>query len=282
MMQEGSTAPKLETFGAAEADNWVYGDFAPDPDSKDLVGLKARWLLDELPVKADPVVLDYGAGEGKHLHLIRSVRPNARLVGVDIRPVRRDADFEFHRVGARDPLPFESQVFDLVVSCDVLEHVEDIQRSLDEIERVLRPGGAFIGFVPCEGGVGPHAFFRMFAPHIYRDTKDHNHAYRLDEMQQWFAQRFRVVNLNYSYHFLGASLDAVFFASFKAPVLGPRLEGYWRGQENAFYRGDAAPKKPSVVGRMVQAANRMAFLEARLLRRSPIGAKGLHFHLVKP
>jgi hypothetical protein len=63
-------------------DAWVYGNFAPNPDSRDLVGLKARWLLDQSDV---PTVLDYGVGEGKHLQLIRLVRPQARLVGVEVR-----------------------------------------------------------------------------------------------------------------------------------------------------------------------------------------------------
>ncbi len=66
-------------------DEWVYGDFAPDPNSRDLVGLKARWILDQLPATTASAVLDFGAGEDKHLQLVRKVRPQARLAGVDIR-----------------------------------------------------------------------------------------------------------------------------------------------------------------------------------------------------
>jgi SAM-dependent methyltransferase len=263
-------------------DAWVYGDFAPDPASRDLVGLKARWLLAQLPASDTPVVLDYGAGEGKHLHLVRKVKPLARLVGVDIRKPHTPVDFEFHQVAQNAPLPFADDSFDLVVSCDVLEHVENIEHSLDEIHRVLRRGGSFVGFVPAEGGLGAHALFRFLHPNIYRDTKDHSHAYTRGELLERFASRFRIVQLAYSYHLIGATLDAAFFASFKIPGIGPKMEKFWRGQENDVYRGRTAPSKPSLVGRLVRLANRAAYYESNLLGKLSLGAKGLHFHVVKP
>lgn len=278
------TSPQPETTSglATGADAWVYGDFAPDPGSRDLVGLKARWILDRLPAGAAPAVLDFGSGEGKHLHLVRQTRPQARLVGVDVRDVHGAVDFEFHRVADGERLPFDDASFDIVVSCDVLEHVQDMARSLDEIRRVLKPGGAFIGFVPMEGGFGPHAFFRLFDPHIYRDTKDHQHAYRRSELEASFAARFKVVRYHYSYHLIGASLDAAFFAGFKAPGLGPKLEAFWRGQENIFYRGRAVSRSPSLVARLALLANRLAYWESRALARVPFGSAGLHFHVQRP
>ncbi|HEY4210557.1 MAG TPA: methyltransferase domain-containing protein [Steroidobacteraceae bacterium] len=263
-------------------DSWVYGDFAPDPHSRDLPGLKARWLVERLPTLAAPAVLDYGAGEGKHLNLVRSVRPQAHLVGVDVRAARSPVDFEFHHVAPDAPLPFAAETYDVVISCDVLEHVTSIEASLAEIHRVLRRGGAFIGFVPAEGGPGPHALFRLFDRDIYRDTKDHHHAYTRRELLDTFSSRFRVVRMAYSYHLIGASLDAAFFAGFKLPVLGPKLESFWRGQENPFYRGQAAAlTKRSLASRLAGLANRAAYYESTLLRNIPTGAKGIHFHVEK-
>lgn len=266
-----------------DPDTWVYGDFAPDPTSRDLQGLKSRWLIEQLPAAVAPLVLDYGTGEGKHLHLVRSVMGQARLVGVDIRAPHGQVDFEFHRIASDAPLPFAADGFDLVISCDVLEHVASLEQSLDEIRRVLRPGGSFIGFVPAEGGAGPHALFRLLDGKVYRDTKDHHHAYTRRELLEQFASRFDVVRLAYSYHLLGATMDAAFFASFKAPIIGPRMEAFWRGQENAVYRTRApATARRSMLSRFVQLANRAAYLESSLLKNVALGAKGLHFHLAKP
>jgi len=262
-------------------DTWTYGDLTPDPTAKDLIGLKARWIFDHLPDDGCPSVLDYGVGEGKYLRLIKKARPEALLAGVDVREPHTQPFFEFHKIESESSLPFPDDHFDLIVSCDVLEHVNDIQHSLDEIRRVLRPGGRFVGFVPLEGGLRPHAVFRMFNPNIYRDTKDHNHAYRNKEMLGYMEPRFEIVDTAYSYHFLGATMDAVFFASFKLPGLGPRMEAFWRGQENVVYRDSAAAAPPSMLGRITQFASSVAYWESTILHRFAVGAVGFHFCLQK-
>jgi 2-polyprenyl-6-hydroxyphenyl methylase/3-demethylubiquinone-9 3-methyltransferase len=48
-----------------------------------------------------------------------------------------------YREGAGESLPFPDASFDLVTCCDVLEHVDDVARVLQEIGRVLRSGGVF-------------------------------------------------------------------------------------------------------------------------------------------
>jgi SAM-dependent methyltransferase len=268
---------------STDPDTWAYGDFAPDPSRRDLPGLKARWIIDQLPSVAAPQVLDYGSGEGKHLHLVRSVRPAAALTGVDVREPRVVPDFDFHLVPSQESLPFRDDAFDVIVSCDVLEHVTNLDHSLCEIHRVLRPGGSFIGFVPAEGGPGAHGLFRLLNPNIYRDTKDHIRAYTRGDLLRRFADRFRVVRLAYSYHCLGATLDATFFAAFKMPVIGAKLEGFWRGPKNHVYRRDTGEKgRRSFANRLIEFANRAAYYESTLLKGVALGSKGIHFHLTKP
>lgn len=45
-------------------------------------------------------------------------------------------------------LTLKSSAFDAVISCDVLEHVPDIQRSLSEMSRILKPGGVMLSTHP--------------------------------------------------------------------------------------------------------------------------------------
>lgn len=45
-------------------------------------------------------------------------------------------------------LPFEAESFDVVVSCEVIEHLRKPERMLNEAKRVLKPGGKFILTTP--------------------------------------------------------------------------------------------------------------------------------------
>lgn len=47
-----------------------------------------------------------------------------------------------------DPLPVDSASFDVVVAGEVLEHLPDPVALLEEVDRVLVPGGALLGSVP--------------------------------------------------------------------------------------------------------------------------------------
>lgn len=47
-------------------------------------------------------------------------------------------------VGIGEALPYPDGSFDAVVCVDVLEHVTDLQKVLDETARVLKPGGLFL------------------------------------------------------------------------------------------------------------------------------------------
>ena len=52
---------------------------------------------------------------------------------------------------AGEKLPFPDQCFDMILSHEVLEHVQDDRAALGEMARVLRPGGRLILFVPNRG-----------------------------------------------------------------------------------------------------------------------------------
>jgi 2-polyprenyl-6-hydroxyphenyl methylase / 3-demethylubiquinone-9 3-methyltransferase len=49
-----------------------------------------------------------------------------------------------YQTGSGERLPFADASFDLVACCDVLEHVDDVDRVISEIARVTKPGGLFL------------------------------------------------------------------------------------------------------------------------------------------
>lgn len=94
-------------------------------------------------------VMDLGCGAGGSVDLFRSVDPGVWWVGVDIEESpevaeRVRADAEFVTFDGRQ-LPFEDGSFDLVYCKQVLEHVERPHELLQEVARVLAPGGWFAG-----------------------------------------------------------------------------------------------------------------------------------------
>jgi SAM-dependent methyltransferase len=95
-------------------------------------------------------VLDWGCGYGQVSALLRS--EGVEVVAFDYRegldepavePLERFPEIEAHLSPDPVELPFEDDSFDTVLSCGVLEHVANPDGSLDEIHRVLRPGGVF-------------------------------------------------------------------------------------------------------------------------------------------
>ena len=52
--------------------------------------------------------------------------------------------------GDATALPFEDGSFDVVITSEVLEHIQDDRSALSEMVRVLRPGGRFAATVPAQ------------------------------------------------------------------------------------------------------------------------------------
>jgi SAM-dependent methyltransferase len=91
-------------------------------------------------------ICDIGSGAGLNLPALRNSFPDARLVSVDLNlpALRRGRGREpAARAVAGDALalPVRSGSFDLAVCTEVLEHVSSIERALEEMARVLGPGG---------------------------------------------------------------------------------------------------------------------------------------------
>jgi 2-polyprenyl-6-hydroxyphenyl methylase / 3-demethylubiquinone-9 3-methyltransferase len=96
-------------------------------------------------------VLDLGCGGGFMSEAL--ARRGATVIGVDpseaaISAAKIHADAEGlkidYKVGTGEAIPLADHSADCVVCVDVLEHVADLDRVLDEVARVLKPGGVFL------------------------------------------------------------------------------------------------------------------------------------------
>lgn len=82
--------------------------------------------------------LDVGAGNGFLLRNLVQVLKRTRIAGVDaVQLSSREDYFEFHK-GLLPSLPFKDKEFDLLTCTHVIEHVPDIDASINELIRVAR------------------------------------------------------------------------------------------------------------------------------------------------
>ncbi len=93
------------------------------------------------------VGLDIGAGEGNLIEILKKSFPRAQFYGCDFSLIRKK--IPFIRVNLNNNfLPFKKESFDLIISTEVIEHLENYRQLIREIYRLLKPGGVVILSTP--------------------------------------------------------------------------------------------------------------------------------------
>ena len=129
-------------------DEWLAG--LPESSIRSFAGTGNPFSVGALEPGAR--VVDVGCGAGMDsLIAARLVGPDGRVIGVDMTPVMLDkarqaaseaglANMEF-REGYAEALPVESGWADVVISNGVLNLMPDKAAALEEMARILKPGG---------------------------------------------------------------------------------------------------------------------------------------------
>ena len=104
-------------------------------------------------------ILDYGCGDKPYEYLFEN--NTEKYIGVDVGSNPK-ADFN---IEPGEKLKFDNDEFDIVLSSQVLEHVEDVDSYINECNRVLRPGGLL--FLSTHGTwqyhASPYDYYRWTA-----------------------------------------------------------------------------------------------------------------------
>lgn len=164
-------------------------------------------LLDGLiPLGAHRRCLEIGCAKGTISHFLRKRGGSWTHVDLDhsnvasARTLLGDGVVQF----GPEALPFKRAAFDGVVVLDYLEHVHDDERCLDEVDRVLEPGGTLYLSTPTEGG-----FLNWVKPRIGLTLDQYGHVregYRLAALEGRLSRRgYRIVDrATYSFFFTEA------------------------------------------------------------------------------
>lgn len=117
---------------------------------------QAFWRANEVPLvtrelrpsRTTLTALDAGTGTGQYLRVLQ--RKGYRPTGLDVssemlRMARKKLGTHANLVrGMLEAVPFRTAVFDLVVACRVLSHVERLDEAMEELTRVTKRGGRLL------------------------------------------------------------------------------------------------------------------------------------------
>lgn len=148
--------------------------------------------------------VDIGCGPGHLIFDLAQELPNLKLTGIDMsdevleQAESSAADYGFgDRVkfekGGAQAIPFPNESFDLVISTLSLHHWSEPLAVLDEVARIVRPGGAFLIFDLRRDMASPFYMLLWFATrvivpsalrHVNEPLGSRDAAYSLEEATQ--------------------------------------------------------------------------------------------------
>jgi ubiquinone/menaquinone biosynthesis C-methylase UbiE len=245
----------------------------------DLAALRLERCLDAI-AGAHGSLLEIGCGAGRYTRAFLHYRPDLDVSGCDISHIAlseaqaADRTGRIHyRLGDALNLPYEDNSFDVVLLFDVFEHVTDVSKAAREVARVVKTGGVFHCFVPCEGN--RRTIFSLLRKSklmpIHRWKRDHiGHIQILTTKQmKGILSRagLRVSGTTFSFHILGQVHD---------------VADYWRRE--MLSRTNLSQARKTIVKAISRAIFiptwRLAYYEDTWLKHNP-NAIGVHITAVK-
>ncbi len=175
--------PEYELHYKIEDNNWWFV-----AKRNRLAGNLKKYLKDK------PKILDIGCGTGI---VMKKFESSADIFGID--NSKSAVDFckkrglEKVKVGDAKKIPFDDEKFDMVLALDIIEHIDDDIRVLNEVKRVLKKNGKFFVTVP--------AFSSLWSNHDIE--LQHKRRYSKSELKEKLAKAgFRIKKINFSYTFI--------------------------------------------------------------------------------
>lgn len=116
--------------------------------------------------KARGLVLDAGCGPG----VLNKYLANAVFLDFSkVCLIKRWTGMKRHRIlASAENMPFKSEVFDTVIACELIEHVDNPHRFVVEVYRVLKNNGRFLFSFPWSDNSPTHKWKKISKPMIHK------------------------------------------------------------------------------------------------------------------
>jgi SAM-dependent methyltransferase len=151
-------------------------------------------------------IADAGSGFGQYVFYLSNTYTSAQITGLDIKQEQvDDCNSFFTRLGRQQRVQFEyadltqleaSEVYDLILCVDVMEHIEEDQKVFNGFHQALKPGGVLLISTPSDQGGSDvhHEHEESFIEEHVRD------GYGVQEIEDKLRQGgFSDIHVRYSY-----------------------------------------------------------------------------------
>jgi SAM-dependent methyltransferase len=111
------------------------------------------WAMSLVPWRGDERILDVGCGPGKYYDYFQAQHPGLRYIGLDYSYAMvsdHKGNGQITR-GTMEELPFADDSFDVVMANHVIYLAPDVEATIAEFKRVLKPGGMLIAATTSVG-----------------------------------------------------------------------------------------------------------------------------------
>lgn len=100
-------------------------------------------------------ILEFGAGTGTILKMLRDAGFRGRITAADILPKPLDisGNIVWIETDLNEPLPIADRSFDAIISTEVIEHLENPRAAFREFGRLLRPRGELMLTTPNQESI---------------------------------------------------------------------------------------------------------------------------------
>jgi ubiquinone/menaquinone biosynthesis C-methylase UbiE len=182
----------------AAYDAWHQRIFDADPSHDDATSPWYRLVLEYIGDVAGLRILEVACGRGGFVrHLARA---GAHVTGCDFSAAALHATrLKLCNDGQPPPvtlvqgdaqsLPFADNSFDILISCETIEHLPEVQSALREMFRVTRPGGKLFLTTPNYFNfMGLYEIYARFRHPARRDDQPFDRRQWFPQIRRWIRQ----------------------------------------------------------------------------------------------